>query len=191
MKSAILQGFTAAVVAIACTIMVLELQLPENGELASLLKEWPVFLSHFNSFIIIYILWVNHAKVLDKVDNVGIDVILLNGFWLVFLALFPFATNYVENFYQDVTPEALFLILTIILLFLNNRIINRVIRENPNTKFPERIPLLQRMPMYILLGLCLINLFFIPDLNLFLLLLVNIYMVILMLKYMHKEIRIN
>ena len=48
-----LAAFTDAIAAIAATIMVLELVVPEGVSGADLLARWPTFLAYINSFFMI------------------------------------------------------------------------------------------------------------------------------------------
>ena len=61
-----LEAFTDAIIAIAATIMVLELHIPQYNTLASLVEEWPVFLAYFISFTLIYTVWYNHHNLFKK-----------------------------------------------------------------------------------------------------------------------------
>lgn len=48
-------AFTDAIIAIASTIMVLELVNPHVPTLQGLSQQWPVFLAYLNSFAMIYL----------------------------------------------------------------------------------------------------------------------------------------
>jgi uncharacterized membrane protein len=52
-----LEAFSASVMAILITIMVLELKVPHGATIEALLPLWPVFLSYVLSFIYIGIYW--------------------------------------------------------------------------------------------------------------------------------------
>jgi uncharacterized membrane protein len=47
--------FTDAIIAIASTIMVLELVNPHVPTIQGLVEQWPVFLAYLNSFAMIYL----------------------------------------------------------------------------------------------------------------------------------------
>lgn len=95
-----LETFSDAVIAIAITIMVLELRLPEmvkhvaphniGIELFHLL---PYFISYAFSFMMIGIFWSNHHTMfhlLEKSDN---HLVWMNFVFLFLLSLIPFATS--------------------------------------------------------------------------------------------------
>jgi uncharacterized membrane protein len=84
-----LEAFSDGVLAIIITIMVLELKVPHEVELAALTPLLPVFLSYVLSFIYLGIYWNNHhiCFIARKKSSVWANLHLL--FWL---SLFPFRT---------------------------------------------------------------------------------------------------
>ena len=52
-----LELFTDAIMAIAATIMVLELRVPKITSLSDLTSLWSVFLAYLVSFVLIYVVW--------------------------------------------------------------------------------------------------------------------------------------
>ncbi|MFW9806549.1 MAG: TMEM175 family protein [Candidatus Thorarchaeota archaeon] len=91
--------FSDAVMAIVSTILVIELALPDlsAAEIASQLPDilislFPKFISYFLSFTIIGSFWVRHHMVFSYIKKYDYRLIWLNIFFLLFLALIPFAT---------------------------------------------------------------------------------------------------
>jgi len=87
-----MEAFSDGVLAIAITIMVLELKVPHGSELSDLAPLLPVFLSYALSFIFIGIYWNNHHHMLQAVKSVNGAVLWANNFLLFWLSLIPFAT---------------------------------------------------------------------------------------------------
>lgn len=92
--------FSDAVMAIVATILVIELALPDlsAGELASQLPEllislFPKFISYCLSFMIIGSFWVRHHMIFSYIRKYDYRLIWSNIFFLLFLALVPFATG--------------------------------------------------------------------------------------------------
>lgn len=56
MNKSRLEAFTDAIIAIAATIMVLELDVPKQPTFAGLLEEWQTLLAYIVSFIFIW--WI-------------------------------------------------------------------------------------------------------------------------------------
>ena len=59
-----LEAFSDAVIAIAITIMVLELKVPHGADLEALRPLLPVFLTYVLSFVYLGIYWNNHHHLL-------------------------------------------------------------------------------------------------------------------------------
>ncbi|MBG1231167.1 TMEM175 family protein [Aestuariivirga litoralis] len=93
-----LEAFFDAVVAVAITIMVLELKPPHGAEPAELLGALPIFLSYILSFIYIGIYWVNHHHFYYLVHKISGGMLWANLHLLFWLSLIPFTTGWMgEN----------------------------------------------------------------------------------------------
>jgi len=90
--------FTDAVVAIAITLLALDLPLPSgvtSGEVwRSALEHSPEYRSFLISFLVIWALWSAHRQLFSHVTG-GVDRLLslLNGLWLLTIVVNPFATR--------------------------------------------------------------------------------------------------
>ncbi|MEP7057951.1 MAG: TMEM175 family protein, partial [Caldimonas sp.] len=103
-----LEAFSDGVMAIIITIMVLELKVPHDEQLASLLPLLPVLLSYVLSFIYVGIYWNNHHHMLHASSKVTGAVLWANLHLLFWLSLFPFATGWMgENHFASL-PTALY-----------------------------------------------------------------------------------
>lgn len=88
-----LEAFSDGVFAIAITLLVLELNVPEGQHLWEQLKdEWPSFAAFFVSFWVIGIIWVNHHAVLDHLARADRGVLYLNLLLLFTVVFIPFPT---------------------------------------------------------------------------------------------------
>jgi uncharacterized membrane protein len=115
-----LEAFSDGVIAIIITIMVLELKVPLRADPATLLAQWPVFLSYALSYLVVAIYWVNHHRLFHIVPRVNSAVLWSNNFLLFCLSLIPFATAYMgENQFRPF-PTATYgaLLLTCSIAFL-------------------------------------------------------------------------
>jgi len=96
-----LEAFSDGVIAIIITIMVLELKVPRDADAATLLAQWPVFLSYMLSYLVVAIYWINHHRLFHIVPRVNYTVLWSNNLLLFSLSLIPFATAYMgENSFR-------------------------------------------------------------------------------------------
>ncbi len=87
-------AFSDGVIAILITIMVLELNPPEDATLESLRPLAPVFISYVLSFLFLGIYWTNHHHLLVVVDQVDGRTLWANLHLLFWLSLIPFGTHW-------------------------------------------------------------------------------------------------
>jgi uncharacterized membrane protein len=93
MATSRLEAFSDGVFAIAITLLVLELNIPQGEHLWEQLKdEWPSFAAFFVSFWVIGIIWVNHHGVLDHLARADRGVLYLNLLLLFTVVFIPFPT---------------------------------------------------------------------------------------------------
>lgn len=97
-----LEAFSDGVLAIILTIMVLELKVPEEGDLAALIPLAPKFLSYVLSFVYIAIYWNNHHHLWQAAKLVTGPILWANLHLLFWLSLIPFVTGWMgeNNFAQ-------------------------------------------------------------------------------------------
>ena len=103
-----LEAFSDGVIAIIITIMVLELKVPHETNLAALLPLAPVFLSYALSFTFCGIYWNNHHHLLQAVKHVDGRVLWANMHLLFWLSLIPFATGWMGENAFSAWPVALY-----------------------------------------------------------------------------------
>ncbi|MBR8831728.1 MAG: Potassium channel [Chroococcopsis gigantea SAG 12.99] len=109
-----LEAFSDGVIAIIITIMVLELKIPHETDIAALRPLIPIFLSYVLSFVYVGIYWNNHHHLLQAAQKVNGRTLWANLHLLFWLSLFPFGTAWMgENNFATV-PVAVY---GVILLF--------------------------------------------------------------------------
>ncbi|MEP7134494.1 MAG: TMEM175 family protein [Chloroflexota bacterium] len=98
MSKSRLEAFSDGVLAIILTIMVLELKVPHEADLAALLPLAPKFLSYVLSFVYIGIYWNNHHHLWQAAKGVNGPILWANMHLLFWLSLIPFVTGWMgEN----------------------------------------------------------------------------------------------
>ncbi|MBW4521550.1 MAG: DUF1211 domain-containing protein [Scytolyngbya sp. HA4215-MV1] len=103
-----LEAFSDGVLAIIITIMVLELKVPHEADLAALRPLIPVFLSYVLSFIYLGIYWNNHHHLLQAVRRVNGPILWANQHLLFWLSLLPFTTAWMGENHLATIPLALY-----------------------------------------------------------------------------------
>ena len=106
MKPDRLNALTDGVVAIAITIIVLELPLPPEPTFAGLRAVSPMLLAYLLSFINIGIFWNNHHHMLSTADHVDGRVLWANLALLFFLSLMPFVIRWMGEAGFSALPTA-------------------------------------------------------------------------------------
>lgn len=96
MIKARLETFSDGVLAVAITILVLDLHLdPGKGGslLDQLLAAWPSFAAYVVSFLVIGVIWVNHHSIFRLATTVDRVLLFWNLILLMFVTAVPFATS--------------------------------------------------------------------------------------------------
>jgi len=110
-----LEGLTDAVFAIAMTILVLDIHVPELLEHAtsadlfsSLTPLWPRIASFGVSFIILGMFWVAHHTEFRYIKKIDHMLIWLNIFYLLFISLLPFTAALLGRYPQNQTAVVIY-----------------------------------------------------------------------------------
>ena len=175
-----LAAFTDAIAAIAATIMVLELAVPDGVKVTDLVTRWPTFLAYINSFFLIYLVWYNHHNLFEKAKIIDQRVFVMNGFWLFMLTLVPFATGWVGAHPNDTLPEFLYAVIILIWTISFQLLDICILKANKDTKPDPSNALLPRGIIYILLTIGAVISFFVPIATLMIQLILVIFMAIRM-----------
>ena len=92
-----LEAFSDGVIAVIITIMVLELKVPHQADLAALSPLIPTFLSYVLSFVYVGIYWNNHHHMFHAVHHVNGATLWANLHLLFWLSLVPFFTGWMDE----------------------------------------------------------------------------------------------
>jgi uncharacterized membrane protein len=95
-----MEAFSDGVLAIAATLLVLELHVPDAGQdlRAALLAQWPSYAAYVVSFATIGIIWVNHHALFVHVREVDRTLLFLNLLLLMVVSVIPFPTAILGRF---------------------------------------------------------------------------------------------
>jgi uncharacterized membrane protein len=96
-------AFTDGVIAIAVTLLVLEIRPPEDSRhlLSGLAQLWPSYMAYVLTFMLIGQIWVNHHVMFDHIRRADRLVLFLNTLLLMDLALMPFTTAVLAQAFRD------------------------------------------------------------------------------------------
>jgi uncharacterized membrane protein len=103
-----LEAFSDGVIAIIITIMVLELKVPHEADLAALRPLIPVLLSYVLSFVYVGIYWNNHHHLMHPVQRVSGAVLWANLHLLFWLSVIPFVTSWMGENHLAAAPVAVY-----------------------------------------------------------------------------------
>jgi uncharacterized membrane protein len=99
-----LEAFSDGVIAIAITLLILEIHVPdlEDGSPTALWQAlhdlWPNYLGYVISFATIGIMWANHHTIFRFIDRTDHYLILTNLLFLFFVATVPFPTALMADY---------------------------------------------------------------------------------------------
>jgi len=96
-----LEAFSDGVFAIAITLLVLEISIPEDAKnhlLRSLVAEWPIYLAYMVSFATIGAAWYAHSVITEFLDKMDRGFARLNLLLLMLVSFLPFPTKLLAGF---------------------------------------------------------------------------------------------
>ena len=100
MNTSRLESFSDGVIAVAITLLVLNIAVPTHPlhlghDLGS---QWPVYAAYVTSFITIGIIWINHHVMIGRLAHADHSILMLNLVLLLTIGLIPFATSLMARY---------------------------------------------------------------------------------------------
>jgi uncharacterized membrane protein len=133
-----LESFSDGVIAVAITLLVLGIVVPDphtlKGTLAhALATQWPQYAAYATSFITIGIIWVNHHAMIGRLREADHAILILNLLLLMTIGVLPFATSLMATYLKEghgaqlaaVVYGGAFLLMSIAFTTLNRHILLR------------------------------------------------------------------
>ncbi|MDP9343662.1 MAG: TMEM175 family protein [Actinomycetota bacterium] len=100
-----LETFSDGVIAIAITLLVLDVHVPHARHGASFARElgrqWPSYAGYVVSFLTVGIMWINHHRMFKLIGRVNHTFLMLNVVFLMTIAAVPFTTALVAEHIRD------------------------------------------------------------------------------------------
>jgi uncharacterized membrane protein len=100
------EAFSDGVMAIAITLLVLDLKVPpldavtSGGLLDALAERWPSYVAYLAAFLTIGIIWLNHRTLVDRIARFDARLHWLNLMLLLGVATLPWPTALVAEYVQ-------------------------------------------------------------------------------------------
>jgi uncharacterized membrane protein len=178
-----LEAFSDGVIAVAVTLLVLDIAVPQPGGSHSLghalAQQWPNYAAYAISFITIGIIWINHHVMIGRLREADHSILMLNLVLLMTIAVLPFATSLMARYLREGAGEHLaaavyagaFLALAIAFIALQRQILlrrprllerelpeaerRRIVRRTATGIVPYALALaLAPVSPYVTLGIC-------------------------------------
>lgn len=100
-----LEAFSDAVFAIAITLLIIEVPIPEVEGSESLgdalLDQWPSYFAYALSFATIGVMWINHHWLFRDIARTNQNVLILNLLLLLAIAFVPFPTAVLAEYMRE------------------------------------------------------------------------------------------
>ncbi|MDQ3878185.1 MAG: TMEM175 family protein [Actinomycetota bacterium] len=126
-----IETFSDGVFAIAITLLILELALPEGGgsrhELLDFLgRQWPSYLSYIAGFLTIGAIWINHHYIFGFVARVNQPFLFANVMFLMSIAFMPWVTAVLASTFRSTEQRDLSVTLYLAVLVLMGWMFNAI-----------------------------------------------------------------
>jgi uncharacterized membrane protein len=132
-----LEAFSDGVIAVAITLLVLNIGVPSFAETrhyglgTALWRNWPVYAAFVTSFLTIGIIWINHHVMIRRLREPDHMILFLNLLLLMSIAVLPFATNLMATYLRESRGQHLaagvyggaFLVMAVFFATLNRRLL--------------------------------------------------------------------
>jgi uncharacterized membrane protein len=121
--------FCDAVVAIAITLLALELHIEKKGGhlyFSDIFEQWQKFAAFFLSFLIIAVFWKVHHQFYYYIRKIDQRMLWYNICWLLFIVLLPFSTTLVSSYLFDSPAILIYSINVLFITIFQNMIWDHV-----------------------------------------------------------------
>ena len=100
-----LEAFSDGVMAIAITLLVLDIHVPSLGPgqtlAGGLARQWPSYLAFVTSFLTIGIIWANHHRMFKLIARTTWAFLMINVVFLLVVSVIPFPTSLVADYLRQ------------------------------------------------------------------------------------------
>ncbi|HEY4829541.1 MAG TPA: TMEM175 family protein [Solirubrobacteraceae bacterium] len=151
MSTARLEAFSDGVIAVAITLLVLNIDLPSlsPGETLAhgLGRQWPVYAAYVVSFLTVGIIWINHHVMIGRLRETDRTILFLNLLLLMSIAVLPFATKLMAAYLRHSSGQHLAAVIysgSLFVMGLLFALLNAHILLAKHTMLRRQMPLARR-----------------------------------------------
>ena len=129
-----LESFSDGVLAVAITLLVLNIGVPSGRHLGhDLAQQWPAYAAYVTSFMTIGIIWINHHAMVGRLREADHAILILNVILLMTVVVIPFGTSLLASYLKSgrgdhlaaIVYGAILLAMAIAFVVLNHHILFR------------------------------------------------------------------
>jgi uncharacterized membrane protein len=112
-----LEAFSDGVLAVAITVLVLNIVVPDPLSLGqdhhpatlggALSANWPAYVAYATSFMTIGIIWINHHAALGRLREADHSILMINLVLLMTVAVIPFGTSLMATYLKQGNGDTL------------------------------------------------------------------------------------
>jgi uncharacterized membrane protein len=160
-----IEALTDGVFAIVMTLLVLEFSIPiiaenrVNAELPqALLELLPSLYSYGLSFLVLGMIWTGHRTIFHLIKHSDGTLVFLNTFFLMFVALVPFTTSLLGDYFLEQIPIAVYGA-NIVLIFTMRLLISiyafrryRLVDSDADSRIAREDKMIQLIALVAMLG---------------------------------------
>jgi uncharacterized membrane protein len=155
-----LEAFSDGVIAVAITLLVLNVSVPmrdslQHGQtlLDALGQRWPQYAAYVTSFLTVGIIWINHHAMISRLREADHTILIANLLLLMTIVVIPFSTNLMATYLHGGTMDQANLAAavyggTLLLMAFTFSLLNRQILLARAHLMHEAIPLADRRAIY-------------------------------------------
>jgi uncharacterized membrane protein len=136
-ETARVEAFSDGVFAIAITLLILEIKVPnveqlKTGLLDALVEKWPSYLAFCIGFFTILVCWINHHYMFDRIKTTSHSLILINSLTLFAVTFVPFPAAVLSSAFKggDIQTAVQFFGLSFILISICYTSLARFVYNN-------------------------------------------------------------